>query len=545
MKKTVKKRSLKRKISFLMALSMVCSFPCAMNAGAALSNIGGSQDDKAYTVPENVDDNDSAETLNLLNSDDTTYESGVVDVSIGSTLFMEKDIDLTVTLTGNDNYSQTENLCLTSSDETKAQFSNLPDGEYTLTISAPGFASYVQKIPVAQKLYSVRLTAGFCKGYSYAEGSIHPGVLMIGDVDGNGYIDDNDKNILIDAINSTDVSNDYATDLNLDEATDLVDLMFFSKSYKEDIDPTAAIEEFVSPLVIKAVASEGTELKGDPEKMLNGEETVVLTPTGEGGISADNPVSLEFDMLKDGDASVFDGITFETGSENPVSEATIDIEYIEDGKNYIVTVPVKSGVNYLLKESDVYAEIDDNGNIKVHLGNQIAVKKIVLTVTAMQNNNNLAEISKVEFVNGMESRIPEPELDIPENLTATAGSEKFTLNWDPCVNVSGYEVKIEQGGNVDTFISISNSVNVSSFNGKDIKNYTTYKVSVQSVNGTWKSGYCDSVEVTPKPNKRPDKPDNVKATGIYKGINVTWKNMDDTQSYNVFYKVRNSDEVLK
>ena len=142
----------------------------------------------------------------------------------------------------------------------------------------------------------------------------------------------------------------------------------------------------------------------------------------------------------------------------------------------------------------------------------------------------------------MESRIPEPELDIPEDFTAAAGSEKFTLKWTPCVNVTGYEVKIEQGGNVETFISISNSVNVTSFNGKDIKNYTTYKVSVQSINGTWKSGYCDSVEVTPLPTKRPDKPDNVRASGCYRGINVSWKNMDDTLSYNVFYKVRNSDD---
>lgn len=550
MKKNQKKRSLKRKIAFLLALSMVCSFPCTINAGAALSDIGESEDDVVYAVPEDADeavsenvvDNDQPEISADISSTDETYASGMIDVSIGSALFLDKDMELTVTLTGNDGYAQTETIGLTCSAETVARFSSLADGEYTLTVSAPGFAPYIQKISVAQKLYSVKLTTGFCKGYTYAEGGIHPGVLMIGDVDGSGAIDDIDKNILVDAIDGMTVPENYVTDLNGDGAADLVDLTFFSMSYKEDIDPLAAIEELVSPLAIKAVVPEGTALKGDPEKLLTGEETVVLTPAGEGEISIDHPVSLEFDMLKDGDAAVFDGITFETGNENPVSEATITIEYTEDGETYTVTVPVRSGVNFLLKESEVYAEIDDNGNIQVHLGNQIAVKKVVLTVTAMQNNNNLAEISKVEFVNGMESRIPEPELDIPENLTAKEGSEKFTVDWTACVNVTGYEVKIEQGDNVETFLSATNSVTVSTFNGKEVKNYTTYKVSVQSVNGTWKSGYCEPVEVTPKPTKRPDKPDNVKASGIYKGINVTWKDMDDTQSYNVFYKVRNSDE---
>lgn len=392
-------------------------------------------------------------------------------------------------------------------------------------------------------MYSLKLTAGFCKGYTYEEGELHPGVLMSGDVNGDGSIDDEDKNILIDAIDGESVSDDFTTDLNYDSETNLLDLSFFSKAYNEDKDITAAIEEFVSPAVIHVESLEGTIIEGDIEKMLSGDEEIALFPARSGEISETNPISIEFDLLQDGEASLIDGITFETGTNNPVDEVCIDVTYTdEDGTEHTVSVPIKSDVHYLLKESDVYAEIDENGSIKLHLGNQIAVKKVTLTITAMQNNNNLAEISKVEFVNGMESRIPEPEMDIPLNLEANAGSEKFQLSWDPCTNITGYEVKIEQGGKIETFMSVSNSISVSTFGDDEIKNYTTYTVSVQSVNGTWKSGYCDPVDVTPKPTKRPDKPDNVSASGIYKGINVTWKNMDDTQSYNVFYKVRGSDE---
>lgn len=549
MKDMMRKRNLKKRIAFLLALSMVCSFPCTIGAEAALSDIGVSDDGTQTAVIANGSDEalpdtsaDTQENTAPEGSDDLLLNAGMVKVSIGSALFIDSSVEFTVALTGNNGYNQENTVNLEYSGEAGISFDDLENGEYTLTVSAPGFAAYSQNLSVAQKMYSVKLTTGFCGGYSYTDDEPHPGVLLIGDTNGDGAVDDNDKDFLIDAIDGMEVSENYITDLNRDGKIDLVDLMFFTKSYKDDKNTAAYIEEFISPAIIMAEVPKGTDISGDPAKMLSGSEKVTLTPSDAGEISESNPVSLAFDILENGDAAVLDGITFETSSENPVSEASIDITYTEDDKDHTVTVPVKSGVDFLLKESDVYAELDENGNIKVHLGNQTAVKRVVLTITGMQNNNNLAEISSVEFVNGMESRIPEPEMDIPTNLKATAGSEKFALSWDPCTNVTGYEVKIEQGGNTETFISISNSVNVTSFGGKDIKNYTTYKVSVQSVNGTWKSGWCDAAEVTPLPTKRPDKPDNVKAEGCYRGIKASWKAMDDTLSYNLYYKVRNSDD---
>ncbi|MDE5945735.1 MAG: M60 family metallopeptidase, partial [Oscillospiraceae bacterium] len=544
MKNIIRKRELKKKVAFLMALSMVFSFSDAVSTEASFSNIGIESQENSTDTPEtpvensNVDEETPETDINFVSN------AGKIDVAIGTALFLDNNINFTVTLANNQGYNQSNTVVLENLSENKTSFDNLEDGEYTLIVNAPGFVTYIQNINVSQKGYLVKLTAGFCEGLNYSEGGLHPGVLLIGDVDGDGDVDDDDKNILIDAIDGQNVSDDCVTDLNNDGKTDLIDLTFFTKNYNEneDKDTTAAIEEFVSPSIISTNVSEGTHAEGDVEKMLNGEDTVTLTPSNDGEISESNPVSLEFDFMKSDSASIVDGISFETGSDNPVSEAFVEVAYTENGKDYKVTVPVKSEVSYLLKESDVYAEIDENGSIQVHLGNQIAVKKVTLTITAMQKNNNLAEISKVEFVNGMESRIPQPEMDMPEDLTANAGSEKFVLNWKPCMNVTGYEVKIQQGDSVEAIITQANSITISSFKGDDVKNYTTYKVSVQSINGTWKSGYCDSVDVTPKPSKRPDKPDNVKASGIYKGINVTWANMDDTQSYNVFYKVRNSDE---
>lgn len=555
MNDTMRKRSFKRTTAFLLALSMVCSLSHTISAGAVLSDVSESLDNSESVLLDSDNINvPSADSLDIMelnvddlqeeNDDEQSYDAvGRIDVTIGLALMIDNNIDFMLTLSNDGGYSQSGVISSDNLTEGKFSFEDLADGEYTLTVTAPGFAAFRQNITVAQKMYSLKLTAGFCKGYTYEVGELHPGVLMLGDINGDGNIDDEDKNILIDAIDGESVSEDFTTDLNYDNETNLIDLSFFSTAYNENKDIAAAIEEFISPAVIQVESLEGTIIEGDVEKMLSGDEEIALFPAKSGEISEANPISIGFDLLKEGEASLIDGINFETGSDNPVDEAYIDVTYTdEDGTEQTISVPVKSGVHYLLKESDVYAELDENGSIKLHLGNQVAVKKVTLTITAMQNNNNLAEISKVEFVNGMESRIPEPEMDIPVNLTAEAGSEKFQLNWDPCMNITGYEIKIEQGGRTETFMSVSNSITVSTFGKDDIKNYTTYNVSVQSVNGTWKSGYCDSVDVTPKPTKRPDKPDNVKATGIYRGIKVSWSKMDDTQSYKVFYKVRNSDE---
>jgi len=553
MKNSMKKCSLKKKTAFLLALSMVCSFPQTISAEAVLSNIGKPQADSVTVPLENSADMKEDNVSNLQAENNT----GRIDVSVDTELTFVKPVDFEVTLS-RDDYIRKEKITLSKEDKdngkNKVIFNNLPDGDYILKVDAPGFASDSQTISVNKGMYSVNLTAGFLHGYTYDKNTRHPGVLIIGDVNNDGKVDDNDKNILIDIIDSgTDMTNsEYYTDLNYDGKTNLMDLSFFSKSYQEDKDTTTQIEEFVSPSVIRASIPENmTVAEGSLEEMLNTGKAVQIAPADpDAEISDNNPVVVGFDFTDDENgASVMDGLIFETGN-TPVSSAKINITYIENGEEHTVELEAKEGVDFLLKESKIIPEIDAYGNIYIDLKGQVAVKKVTLIITGLQKqndennnyNNCLAEISKVEFINGMENRIPEPEMDIPENLTAVAGSEKFTLKWDSCVNVTGYEVKIEQGGKIETIKSASDSIEISTFQGKEIENYTTYTVSVQSVNDKWKSGYSDTIKVTPKPVKRPDKPDNVSASGYYQNISVSWKKMKDTLSYNIYYKVRNSDE---
>lgn len=273
--------------------------------------------------------------------------------------------------------------------------------------------------------------------------------------------------------------------------------------------------------------------------------TVTLSTQGGTEISEEHPVSVEFDLSESADTQI-DGILIETNKENPIQKATVDITYIDaEGNEQTVTAPIENGVEHLLRTSDVQVSMDEDGNIQIHLGSQIAVKKVTLTIQGMQNNNNLAEISKVEFVNGMENRIPKPDMDIPTNLAVETGSEEFTLTWDACKNVTGYEVLIEHNGEQDTYTVKNNSLKVTSFNEKKLVNKEQYTAKVQSVNGTWKSGYSESVTAVPKADKKPDAPENVKAVGKYKSVEVSWKNMKNTEFYNLFYREKGQEEYTK
>ncbi len=487
--------------------------------------------------------------------------NGRVNVEIGPALVLQKSVDFTVGLSG----QQAQTITLASDlqqqkSKTEVGFKNLANGDYTLTIDAPGFQTFSQDVSVKDSVSTIKVTTGFVDGLDYADNFPNPGVILVGDVNGDKKIDDTDRKILTDAIDAG--THSAQTDLNGDNKTDLVDLEYLAKGYRIPPEYTVAHEEKSVPAsYVKPSVGVGTEIRGNGslEKLLENEGTVVLAPPqeimrDENGdpvkdedgnevmvdvpISDQNPVSLEFTIPEDN--VEMDGIVIEANDGNPISKATVEVSFVNESGELVSEIhAIDSTVSYLTKEStQVTVEQDAHGNIQVHLGGQAAVKKVSLTIMGMQNNNNLAEISKVEFVNGMENRIPEPQMDIPAGLTAKTGSKEITLSWDHCVNVTGYEVMVKQGDLEQTYLTSDNSLKVTRFNNDDLVNYTEYTIAVQSLNGTWKSGFCPSVKATPKPSSRPDKPDNFTTTGGYKCITAQWKDMSkkDTQSYNLYYR---------
>ncbi|MBD5142078.1 MAG: hypothetical protein HDT22_00450 [Ruminococcus sp.] len=655
----MKKQIIKKKVAFLLALCMVSNFSIAVGAEDIVSGFGESKVVTGKILLENdVDSNTTSDQDPDQNTDSSAEPStdssaepstdpdadpntdstaisnaGRVEVSIGLALFLDStDFTVQLTGTGGNKYHEmgsvafeTEKISVsdeededeeteatdTENEETASEnssaksddktvvFSGLESGTYMLMITAKGFKTYKQLIDVKQKKHVIKLTAGFAN-FDYERGLIHPGVLLIGDVDNDGDVDDADRKTLVNAIHTVrrspeQLENYLNCDLDGDGNVNIEDLMFFSKGYLEEIGKhtDAHVEEYVSPDLLKVELPKQVELKGEKtiEDMLNGEGEVSIGLKPGEELSEDNPIEVSFDVQSE---EPVEAVVFGISEETPIEKAFIDVAYVDDdGIEKTISVPfvtyeysentetendqdeeqqaddlgsdeeqypteaLNSGeeqyvaevsrrsVEFLLNESEVRATLDKNGNIQVNLGKQVAVKKVSLKVTALAvsegESNNLVTIAKTEFVNDMASRIPDPELNIPVINNVAIGSEEFTVSWNPETNITGYEVQVKQGSKVVKTISTT-ATTVKVKEDKVIKNYVTYTVNVRSINGTWKSDYSESKDAMPVPTKRPDKPDNVKASGVYRGIKVGWSNMDDTQSYIVFYK-KIGDEV--
>lgn len=462
--------------------------------------------------------------------------TGQVNVVISSALYL-RGAYFTAELTGNG----AQTTVVDTDRDGEVCFTDLSAGDYTLKVSADGFADYSQKISVERQAVTVKLMTDFAEGIDYGKGS-HPGTLLIGDANNDGVIDDNDRRLLTDAIDSGEQG--AVTDLNGDGKIDLADLEYLAKGYKTD--GSQATPELIIPSsIIVPSAGAGTMADGELDSLFVREGAVRLSASG-GDISDLNPVILQFDITKQDKAALADGIVIKASEENPVSKAEISIDYTdENGAEDTLTVPVEYGVHHLLDSSEVTAERDQYGNIYINLGSRIAVKRVTFVIYGMSKDNTLAEISYVEFVNGMENKIPEPSADIPQNLSAQAGDKSFVLTWDRCVNVTGYEVMITQGEVSEIKRVTGCSLSVSSLNGKKLVNGTEYTVKAQSVNGTWKSGYGGEITVTPKASSKPERPDGLTAAGAYRSILLSWKNAEDAEWYNVYYKLRAEETYHK
>lgn len=458
-------------------------------------------------------------------------ETGQVKVSVSPALPLSSPVKFTAELS--DGGTQTLTLGENGLSDAEISFTGLSLGEHTLKLSAEGFADYTQTVNVTEQTASIKLATDFLEGVSY-------GTLLVGDVSGDGAIDDTDKNTLLDSIDS----GFGRGDLNGDGTVDLIDLEYLAKGYQSE-GITAVPEIVISSAAIKPSAGEGTAVDGNLADLFTKAGSVTLSTVSGKVISEEDPVSLVFDIDASEAASHADGIVIGCSEENPVTKATVDIVYTENGKEYTQIAVIENGVHHLLDTDSVIVEQDSNGNIHINLGSQVAVKKITLKISGTAKNTDLAEISYVEFVNGMENRIPEPDMDIPENLRAEAGNKSITLNWDSCKNITGYEVKIANGNDSEIKRVTGNSIGITSFLGSKLENGTEYTVSVQSVNGAWKSGFCGSITAVPKASSKPAKVDGLSAAGGFNCIKLSWKKAEDAESYNVYYKESGTREYIK
>lgn len=512
---------------------------------------------EAYPVKEGVQDKQQTD-------EQQEKGTGILEVKITSALPLSAASQVTVAIAGKEtegvSIKQEKTVTVSTEDAASAyaRFADLPAGEYAVRVSAKHFADYTQDVSVSEDMLT-RISV--CSAQMKTGSQAHPGWMLLGDVNGDKLVDEQDKQAMLQTLHAGEYREEK--DVNQDQKVDLVDLQYVVQSMGEN--QLSTVETLRLPKEGQVVS--GTEISGgNLENLFQDSGKVQLKTASNQQISEENPVGLEFFLADEGKAApVLEGLTIQAvtetseGVENNITQGTVLVTSEENGKENQYEIPVMTAAQKQTvsgresRRSSRFAQmaarlqgarvtVDANGALTVDFGQQIAVKKVTIKITGTRKNAPLVEIAKVEFVNDMESRIPVPELDIPEIRQVVAGNEALTVKWTKENNITGYEVYIsgpvkKQNGNKEEIVRVADTMHhFVAINNAELKNFSTYTIKVRSVNGDWKSPWSEETKAIPQPQSVPEPPDNVTAEGGFLSVSVGWKSMDDAEGYMVYYR---------
>lgn len=454
----------------------------------------------------------------------------------------------------------------------KVTIKDLPcnlDDSYNLVLSGNGFKNAVVENIVLND-YSKRIFLGNTISEKEKEKN---GAILFGDINKDGKVNQVDYDIVLENVSL----NKLEYDLNRDGKVTITDLSYIKKNMNkiqgkaivEDtapiIDLNTAKVETTTQMVGGKVPVEGQSIVGSPKELLTDEGVVqVSMPVGK-EISEETPAMISLDL---GSGSRNNAVTMEQivikGGDNGPKKGIVSV----DGVEYPYNLQDKIGA----KNARYKANSQD---IVIDLGKQISVSQITISITeTTQNDRNLAEIAKIEFLNNVYKELPKPEMNIPQikeiKTYTPVGNEKMEVFWNYENNVTGYEIKLEEidekgniNGNPRIFKTTTNNLTI-----RDIKAYARYRVSIQSLNGEWIGGYKVAtdedidgipenidpdtiasgqyvptqfspdgiVEIMVVPETKPEPPEGISIKGRYKSLEVNWKKHNSAQSFDVYYR---------
>lgn len=406
-------------------------------------------------------------------------------------------------------------------------FKDLPVGTYSLSLSGEGFKT-TNDLEINLQDYSQRVTLSNNEHF------------LMGDFDQDGTVSQKDYDALIHNMKATDASTIKQFDLNRDGAITILDLSYIQENLNKTASGAILLE--TSPII-------------NPNNM-------TLDITSSAGIP-DDALGTVLENLVTGKESVGVNVTPEQPAQislsfnEPVKMSRIDIAVPNSEQaptaGYVLIEDESGQVSKVYYGSEAYrnaagysAKMNRSaGTIQIDLKGQVAVKKITIVVTETTGKDaQLAEIGKVEFLNNVYEEIPAPEMNIPKITGVEEGAEELTVKWNAEPNVDGYEVKLV--GNIKNK-EVTKIIQTTKTQVKfeSLENYEPYKISIQSLNGEWESGYSAEVEATPKPTGKPEAPEGVSITGVYRGLEVSWSKHKNADTFNLYYKKAGSDEKPK
>lgn len=443
-------------------------------------------------------------------------------------------------------------------------------GTYSADINAEGYIeAKVDDIEI--KDYSKRVI-------------LDSGSFLAGDVNGDGIIDMGDYNLVFENIGSSNKK----YDINKDGKVNIADLTYVnsninaSKIEVQVVNTDAIIDVSKVNIITK---NSVVKYENITDLLVDSENSVLLEKT-DGEISEESPLTIDFDLTqatRNNSGVEMEQIVIKAPQNSTNEEAGVPetgyITYIDEngveqtinfgGNNQGVSTYVREGQDVLGSETK------ENGDIVIYLGSQVAVKEISINVTGNRGNKNISEIAKIEFLNNVYKEIPKPDMNIPTIKTVETSTnlhdERITISWEAQPNVTSYEVmyqKLDASGNVKSTKKLQTNKTNLNILDKDIKPYDLYRVSIQSLNGEWSSGYEDAStvatgfdgkadnvdenynpidsyyanpnvsvsEIQVIPKQSPEPPRNLTTIQGYKSFTVSWEKHSQALDFDVYYR---------
>ena len=388
---------------------------------------------------------------------------------------------------------------------------NLPTGEYTLRFTGKGYVAAEVAVELKTHARHVILGTG-------------DATFTLGDFDGNDRVTEKDREALSEALGSTDSEDLARYDLNGDGAVDIVDLAYVNRQLEAEggaeVLSTALLAPPVNLQHIRdLMLAAGVTVAGDLKDLfVDNAETVRLTrPENGGNIVLPMPLedTAELQSLR---------ITAPEG-EAPLA-GTVVVED-EQGKEheYSFDLTPPEGAHAIGRSAEKKV-------ITIDLGSRIPVKKITVTVTKTEEEG-YAVLELVEFLQDIVPENPVPSYSEVKRLSAQAGDEEVSLDWEALPNVSGYRVAWWPADGSEEVRTTDVDVNRAEVTGLD--NYVPYQFTVTPIDGGWTGRASQPVTATPEPASAPTPPEMVTVAVMDGALAVSWKAIKTATFYEIYY----------
>ncbi len=382
---------------------------------------------------------------------------------------------------------------------------NLPRGNYVLKFTGSGYKAFSYSIPLQTHSKHLILGTG-------------DATFTLGDFNGDGRVNEIDRDLLSQRLGSGDRSLYAAYDLDGDDAIGLSDLVYVNQNINAqggaEIKDTALLSP---PVDMQALASGGAyATEGALADLFSDNGRAVKL--GSQGESLSLPIDFGASPVE------MAQIALNAPENGGLESGRAVIEYT-DGQSEALSfsAALPAGVYAIARTEGVRTNT-------LELGRRVPVKKVTISVDKAPGG--FVVVETIQFLKDIVPENPMAPNRQVTGLTAAAGHEKAALKWREVPNVTGYRVDYWADGGAKKSLSVMTPY--AEVTG--LENLKKYWFTVTPTAEGWEGEACPAVDATPQPSRRPDAPDMVQVTELEGALGISWKQSKSATYYEVFYK---------